>query len=80
MDGDRPGAGDPNTGQIHKLDPTDVRAHALMHIAVLSQWLANIEGAEGKKSTRKRTGLRKTRAAGRAANSSCFGFGSAFRW
>jgi tetratricopeptide (TPR) repeat protein len=33
-------------GQIHKLDPNDVRAHALMNIAVLNQWLSNIETTE----------------------------------
>ena len=28
---------------IHKLDPKDIRAHALMYIAPLNRWLANIE-------------------------------------
>jgi len=28
---------------IHKLDPKDLRAHALMYIAPLNRWLANIE-------------------------------------
>jgi tetratricopeptide (TPR) repeat protein len=34
-------------GQVHKLDPNDVRAHALVNIAVLRQWLSNIETPAG---------------------------------
>ncbi|HEY7117449.1 MAG TPA: tetratricopeptide repeat protein [Tepidisphaeraceae bacterium] len=36
---------------IHKLDPNDLRAHSLMYIAPLNQWLANIETPQDKVRT-----------------------------